>query len=157
MATHNGKEHIACTEILADEIMIWLSPDKAWNYWAGTIEIITWERSEMYSVGFDVHTMKGASPRQPWIKSSQTAFYLVHCTSNFAKIWMILLPWLWMFSRITTEGSLVRVRVTTLHGVGRWILYCKKRLIVYFKFARVLSTSGPYQILTTLEHCGKVD
>ena len=29
-------------------------------------------------------------------------------TSNFAKIWMILLPWLWMFSRMTTEGSLIK-------------------------------------------------
>ena len=33
---------------------------------------------------------------------------------------------------------------------GRLILYCKRRLKVYFKFARVLSPSRPYQALTKI-------
>ena len=91
----------------------------------------TWARSEMYSVGFEVQRMKGASSKQPWMSSEivivifnknvilMTIILIV--TSNFAKIWMILLPWLWMFSRMTTEGSLRKGALSSFALFTRFI------------------------------------
>ena len=98
----------------------------------------TWARSEMYSVGFEVQRMKGASSKQPWMRSDNVIVIVIFnknvilmtiiliVTSNFAKIWMILLPWLWMFSRMTTEGSLRRGSLSSsatlfTHSIYIWI------------------------------------